>query len=55
MVKVLVWNVNGIVATKANVCLTAPYGCMAAFFSRFGDIACLQVRAAGASPWHAHA
>ena len=43
--KLLVWNVNGVLATKANIDITAAYGSMAAFFSRLGDIACLQVRA----------
>ena len=48
--KLMVWNVNGIAATKANIDLSA-YRCMPGFLSHFGDIACFQVCVTPFHPW----
>jgi len=40
--RILVWNVNGIAATKANICLSSRFKTISGFLSHFGDIACFQ-------------
>ncbi len=42
--KLLVWNVNSVGPTKANIELNAQFKSLAGFFGHFGDVACLQVR-----------
>ncbi|GAX86086.1 hypothetical protein CEUSTIGMA_g13499.t1 [Chlamydomonas eustigma] len=40
--KIIVWNINGLTATVANVNLSSEFGSLTKFFQFFGDVACIQ-------------